>query len=64
MDDFKDLKSEYKEVLDFLNNELMDVNGRLLNCDTEEYQLCESSVFEIYKNQERVRVPSGCSKSI
>ena len=55
LDDFRDLKSEYKEALDYLNNELLLVNERLLNYDlmsTKEYQLCESSILDIYKNRD------------
>jgi len=56
LDDFNDLKKEYKEVLDFLNEHLTLVNERLIDSRTLKNvgQLTEheSNVFELYENQD------------
>lgn len=56
LDDFNDLKKEYKEVLNFLNEQLTLVNERLISChiskDLGELEGQESNVFDLYKNQD------------
>lgn len=56
MDDFNDLKKEYKEVLTFHYDQLTFVNERLITCDAPkdsiELKYYESSLFELYKNQD------------
>ena len=55
-DDFIDLKREYKDMLNSLNEQLMLVNDRLISCDifkdVGELMGYESNVFALYKNQD------------
>ncbi|TJZ53682.1 recombinase family protein [Sphingobacterium olei] len=56
LDDFNDLKKEYKEVLDFLNEHLALVNERLISNHTfknvVELMGWGGNVYELYKNQD------------
>jgi site-specific DNA recombinase len=56
MDDFNDLKKEYKETLSFLYEELMAVEDKLVVClqskDAGETKQQENSVFELYRDQD------------
>jgi len=56
LDDFNDLKREYKEVLNFLNGKLTIINEKLVSCQSS--QVAESikeyrnSIFRLYENQD------------
>lgn len=55
-EDFKDLKTEYKQVMDFLNNQLTLVNESLTNCNAgkniEDLKGSENNVLTLYKSQD------------
>jgi site-specific DNA recombinase len=56
IDDFNDLKKEYKEQLSSLNDQLTAVEEKLIICleskDAGEINQQENSVFELYRNQD------------
>ena len=55
-EDFKDLKTEYKQVMDFLNERLTLVNESLTNCYTgkniKDLKGIENDVLTLYKSQD------------
>ena len=55
-DDFNDLKKEYKEILNFLNERLILVNERLIisqaDKDDDHINGNEGNIFSLYKNQD------------
>lgn len=53
LDDFNDLKKQYKELLDFLNEKLMLVNERLIIREAlRKIEGEKSDVFALYENQD------------
>ena len=54
--DFKDLKTEYKQVIDFLNDRLTLVNESLTNCNAgkniQDLKDGENNVLTLYKSQD------------